>query len=921
MRDRLPACLFALPLVCTLLAASAAAADFVNFESQHVHPIALSADGSRLFAVNTPDNRLAVFTVSGAGLTLDFEVQVGLEPVSVAVRDANTVWVVNHLSDTISIVSLTTRNVVATLPTGDEPTDVVFAGTPARAFVCVSEEDAIKIYDPSNLLAPPVVVAIFGADPQALAVSADRTRVYAAIFESGNETTIADFQDVLAHGGLPAPNPPGRPNVGLILKYQNGVWRDEANRSYNDSHPYTLPDHDVAVLDASAPVPVPSYFDHLGTLNYNLGVHPVTGRVWVANTEAQNHIRFEPNLRGKFLRTRMAIVNPAAPASPVIVDLNPHINYTVTPGPQFEIDQSLSQPGGIAFAPGGGTIYLTALGSGKVAVLDDNAAVTARIEVGNGPTGLALDAAAQRLYVLNRFDNEVAVVNTATRTVIEVESLYDPSPSEVTDGRRFLYDARISSGHGDVACASCHAGGANFDAIAWDLGDPNGQHQPPPPGQIDPFLSGFHPMKGPMTTQTLRGLDATQPFHWRGDRPDFENFNPAFISLMGRSAELAAGEMQAYKDFVFTVNYGPNPNQNLDRTFPNPGTGPSPERGRVAFTTMQLDGPFRCSDCHSLPTGTNGQIIDANALQTTQDIKVPQLRNMYEKIGLTQGPGQKKRGYGFVHDGGIATLFDFLRLPVFNFGANGDPLRRDVEAFLLAFDTGTAPATGAQRTVNQVTFQTPETVGWVDLMIGQDNSQNIDLVVKGRAGGIARGWVFAGGQNFRSDRESEPLIGKTALLALANAPASELTFTGVPPGSGQRIGVDRDLDGFLDRTELDAGSNPADPNSTPANVGVGPVEVAAVAKPRLLQSFPNPATAAGAVLGFEAGQREQVRVRIFDPAGRFVATVFDGVAGPGKVSARWDGRNERGQAVASGQYFYRLESAGHEESRALILVR
>ncbi|HWN83469.1 MAG TPA: YncE family protein, partial [Candidatus Udaeobacter sp.] len=227
MRDRLPACLFALPLVCTLLAASAAAADFVNFESQHVHPIALSADGSRLFAVNTPDNRLAVFTVSGAGLTLDFEVQVGLEPVSVAVRDANTVWVVNHLSDTISIVSLTTRNVVATLPTGDEPTDVVFAGTPARAFVCVSEEDAIKIYDPSNLLAPPVVVAIFGADPQALAVSADRTRVYAAIFESGNETTIADFQDVLAHGGLPAPNPPGRPNVGLILKYQNGVWRDE----------------------------------------------------------------------------------------------------------------------------------------------------------------------------------------------------------------------------------------------------------------------------------------------------------------------------------------------------------------------------------------------------------------------------------------------------------------------------------------------------------------------------------------------------------------------------------------------------------------------------------------------------------------------------------------------------------------------
>jgi YVTN family beta-propeller protein len=922
MRDPLiVARLGVLPLALALLASPVPAADFVNFESQQVHPIALSADGSRLFAVNTPDNRLAVFTVSGAGIALDFEVQVGLEPVSVAVRDANTVWVVNHLSDTISIVNLTTRNVVASLPVGDEPTDVVFAGgATTRAFVCVSQEDAIKIYDPANLLAPPVVVPIFGSDPQALAVSPDGSKVYAAVFESGNQTTIADFQDVLAHGGLPAPNPPGRPNVGLILKWQNGNWLDEVGRNYNNSHPYTLPDHDVAVLDANAPVPSPTYFDHLGTLNYNLGVHPVSGQVYVANTDAQNQTRFEPSLRGKFIRTRMAIVNPAAPASPVVVDLNPHINYNVTPGPQFELDQSLSQPGGMAFAPAGGTIYLTALGSGKVAVLDDNATVIARIEVGEGPSGLALDQAGQRLYVLNRFDNEVAVVNTATRTVIAVEPLYDPSPSVVTDGRRFLYDARRSSGHGDQACASCHAGGGNLDAIAWDLGDPNGQSQPPPPGQIDPFLSGFHPMKGPMTTQTLRGLDTTQPFHWRGDRPDFEDFNPAFISLMGRSAELAAGDMQAFKDFIFTVTYAPNPNQNLDRTYPNPPTGPSPEDGRQAYMNVPLDGPFRCVDCHALPSGTNGQLVNAQALQSTQDFKIPQLRNLYEKTGLTPGAGQKKRGYGFVHDGGIGTLFDFLRLPVFSFG-NNDPLRRDVEAFLLAFDTGTAPATGAQRTVNAITYQTPETVGWVDLMVGQDDGQNIDLVVKGRSAGIARGWVYAGGQNFRSDRSSEPLIGKTALLALANAAASELTFTGVPPGSGQRIGIDRDLDGFFDRTELDAGSNPADPGSTPENVGVGPVDVAAVARPRLLQSFPNPATAAGAAIGFETGQRERVRIRIFDPAGRFVATVYDGEAGPGKGSARWDGRNERGQVVASGQYFYRLESGGHEETRSLVLMR
>jgi hypothetical protein len=37
----------------------------------------------------------------------------------------------------------------------------------------------------------------------------------------------------------------------------------------------------------------------------------------------------------------------------------------------------------------------------------------------------------------------------------------------------------------------------------------------------------------------------------------------------------------------------------------------------------------------------------------------------------------------------------------------------------------------------------------------------------------------------------------------------------VPPGSGRRIGIDRDLDGALDGDERAAGSDPADPTSTP----------------------------------------------------------------------------------------------------------
>jgi hypothetical protein len=68
---------------------------------------------------------------------------------------------------------------------------------------------------------------------------------------------------------------------------------------------------------------------------------------------------------------------------------------------------------------------------------------------------------------------------------------------------------------------------------------------------------------------------------------------------------------------------------------------------------------------------------------------------------------------------------------------------------------------------------------------------------------------------FRSDRASDPLATESAVRASANTPGQEVTYTCVPPGSGVRMGVDRDEDGFFDRDELDAGSDPADPASTP----------------------------------------------------------------------------------------------------------
>jgi DNA-binding beta-propeller fold protein YncE len=85
-------------LAATVAPTTVSAQSFVAFESGHVRPLALSPNGTRLFAVNTPDDRLEIFDVQGGTLAHDVSVPVGLEPVAVAAPSNDEVWVVNYLS-------------------------------------------------------------------------------------------------------------------------------------------------------------------------------------------------------------------------------------------------------------------------------------------------------------------------------------------------------------------------------------------------------------------------------------------------------------------------------------------------------------------------------------------------------------------------------------------------------------------------------------------------------------------------------------------------------------------------------------------------------------------------------------------------------------------------------------------------------
>jgi hypothetical protein len=97
----------------SLLLHAASAAAFVTFESGQVRPLALSPDGSRVFAVDTPDDRLELFAVDSVtgNLTHSGTVPVGLEPVAVAARSNTEVWV--HLNPHIDYCTVPSPRVRA----------------------------------------------------------------------------------------------------------------------------------------------------------------------------------------------------------------------------------------------------------------------------------------------------------------------------------------------------------------------------------------------------------------------------------------------------------------------------------------------------------------------------------------------------------------------------------------------------------------------------------------------------------------------------------------------------------------------------------------------------------------------------------------------------------------------------------------
>lgn len=569
---------------------------------------------------------------------------------------------------------------------------------------------------------PKKILNLFSDVPRSIAVTPDGKTLYVASLFSGNQTTLVP-EDLV----LDKPEPTKdleqklQPKTGLIVKFENQVWQDSEGRDYSKQLSYKVSDQDVFVIDAETLTLNHSY-QGVGTTLLAMSVDPVSLNINVASLEANNHRRFEgdvaESLKGRFISNRLTQLSPQGQQ---VVDLNPHVDiHGQTDNPLL----SVSQP--VAMISTEQWTYIAAMGSNKLVRLHNTEWPTRYqpktsqqlILSGSLPTGLAIDEKQQRLFVYTRGNNSLASVDLKLWQQTASTALTNPEPDYVIKGREFLYNASLTSSNGTQSCSSCHIFG-DMDHLAWDLGNPmiKGERNR---NRFVPFLNpraaiDFHPMKGPMMTQTLKGLAGNGPLHWRGDKSGIHSnqsneplehsalkeFNSAFVSLLGREKALDSEQMQAFTDFVMTMRLPPNPIRNLDNSLTS-----TQSLGKQIYFNQITTYDQKCVQCHTLNPqkrqfGTSG-LSNGEADRTSQDFKVPQLRNVYQKTGMSKRSDQPSlRGFGFTHDGGFETLPAFFSGNVFKL--NSEYRKRAVADFVFAMDSDFAPVTGQQVTLTSDT--------------------------------------------------------------------------------------------------------------------------------------------------------------------------------------------------------------------------
>jgi DNA-binding beta-propeller fold protein YncE len=472
-------------------------------------------------------------------------------------------FVVCPQQDRVAVLDTRELKELASLAVGIRPTDVAYCQTPAgeRLIVPNSGSDDISVLSVSPLRE--LFRTAGGREPYATAVSGDGRRVYVA-------------NRVAVHGSiLSAPS-----SEVTVLDPANGH-----------------------VLDRKA----------LQSAHQAEGIATVPTRGWTLSSlvRVRNLVPITQVKDGWVMSSGLAIARE---------------DGEVTQIPLDEANAYFADPSGVAVSPDGKRAYVAAGGADVVTVLDldrlaawlaqaDAAArddaitdlalssryVIARIPTGCNPRHLALSPDGRRLFVAERLDDGVLVVDTAGLKPIGRIVLGDGGRDDpIRMGERVFTRARYTF-QGQFSCRSCHPDG-RVDGLSYDF---DGS------GVGDSLLDN----------RSLCGVAGTAPFKWNGKNPTLQfQDGPRFARVLMRTDPIPKPQLDELATFLEHLP----PTRTLPWSRVGQPLTPAEERGRRLFFAKQRpDGtpiPFalQCQTCHRPPLFTD-RLLRSVGTKTERD--------------------------------------------------------------------------------------------------------------------------------------------------------------------------------------------------------------------------------------------------------------------------------------------------------------
>jgi YVTN family beta-propeller protein len=529
--------------------------------------VLLSPDGARIYVLCQQSEQVRVLNASTYAVIKN--IVVGKVPRGISLSpDGARLFVTNSWDDTLSVIDTRALTVTATWPVGAEPSSVVEDRAGRRLFVANRISNDVAVLDAQT-----------GAEEKRL--MAGRGTSYMTPSPDGSRLYVTHVY----------PNPPR-------------VRSERDNR--------TAPESEITVIDMTRAMVVDRIPLHgiAGVFHVALSAD---GRLGVAaEYHPKNMIPLAHLEHGGAFAYTLELFG-ADVGKPVEVPLD-------------ELERYASRPFGVVISPDRSRIYVTIGGSEMVTVIDvprllrfiharphaesvsfaqDLAAsanyVVARIAVGHDPRGLTLSRDGHKLYVANRLEDTLSVIDTRTNRVSATIKLDGPKEiSALRHGEQTFYTSRYSF-QGQIGCASCHID-STFDGLTWNL-EPD----------------GFG--RSTVANKLLEGIKDTEPYKWTGT-------NPNIPTECGPRTEKYFWRAENYDDRTLTDlatyirSLEPRPNR---WRLENGELTPAQERGKAIFERAvdKFKKPIpeynRCSYCHSGPKGTNQKTSDVGTRRPTDN--------------------------------------------------------------------------------------------------------------------------------------------------------------------------------------------------------------------------------------------------------------------------------------------------------------